>query len=102
MISFHRKSQCIADSFVCFFFHPSLEVAVFRILYVITGMKKRFPLKVIIYDAYMRGVPSVMDNLQTPVILLVLCSPLVPAAFLAGLELAEGITILRYFGDPLV
>ena len=102
MISFHRKSQCIADSFVCFFFHPSLEVAVFRILYVIAGMKKRFSLKVVIYDADVRGVPSVIDNLQTAVILSVSCSPLIPSAILPGLNLAEGITILRYFGDPLV
>ena len=72
MISFHRKSQVIADSFVGFFFHPFLEIAVFRILNVIAGMKKRFSLKVVIYDADVRGVPSVMDNLQPPVILLVL------------------------------
>ena len=102
MISFHRKSQVIADSFVGFFFHPFLEIAVFRILNVIAGMKKRFSLKVVIYDADVRGVPSVMDNLQPPVILLVLCSPLIPSAILLGLNLAEGITILRYFGDPLV
>ena len=102
MISFHRKSQVIADSFVCFFFHPSLEVAVFRILYVIAGMKKRFPFKVVIYDPDVRGVPSVMDNLQTVVILFISCSPLISSARLPGLNLAKGVTILRYYGDPLV
>ena len=101
MISFHRKSQCIADSFVCFFFHHSLEVAVFRILYVIAGMKKRFPLKVAVYDPDVRGVPSEIDNLQTAVILFVSCSPLIPSAFLAGFDLPEAVTSLRYLGDTL-